>query len=1755
MRHIILTIFLVAATLFPHGANAQLTIPYAENFDTMTNISSFTAQGFSYYGCSLSLTTSASCNSTKQLRFYSGSSNKNRVLVFPAFNEPINGLTLVFNTRPEGTSITPGYFDVGYVTDASDTSTFVALVTYHCISFNNACQLKECRFASAPAGARIAMRNRTRGTNYYWYVDDIEVLDTMSLCHWPTSFGMTNISTTSVTLAAADSTESTADFRLVLDGVDMGVFYNQTTVNGLAPNSSHTAIVRSICSNDSSTHTLTYNFTTRCNYTEQAPFFDNMESYASQSEPDCYTTIVGSSMASTTYPRVLRNANNAYSDTGYLRLQGLCNVIAMPTIDLSANQMHVKFHMRYSDTTLGTLRAGVLTSLGDTSTFVPLFTVPNHNTQYTEYEFWTDDISGSTAYVTFFWNSRYAKAACLIDDITVEAAVGCRKPNQTYIDSVDSTSVSLRWNNVSVALSYEVGYNTTNDTSTATVIGGITNNTFTITGLAPATDYWLWVRSVCDDTTEWQPIGSTRTLCLSGLSAPVNITFDSMSQGYAPRCWTTMHTPSYIAVVDEQYFGFGPVLQFSPNFGSSTVIALPHIHLPATDMRVTVTAAIDALDPATFELGYVTDLSSALSFVPMANVTSTTLTDYTFDTDTIGDDTIWIAFRCTSHAGQVDYAYISAIEVIGITSCHRPTAVTTDSITNVGVTVRWHSTNAISYDLAISTVADIDSAVFYITADTAYTLDNLLPSTLYYVWVRSYCGGEYSEWTSPLSFHTMCDSGYCTINIQLVDNDYHGEIFNYAYVGIVAVVNGVPVALAGGPGASDSVVNVSLPVCSTDSVAFIWIDTNLYESYGIFSSLDYSFTVGDGTVLAAGNGTGMYNGALVYATATPCPFCPPPVAANIDNITSGSLTLSWSPATGSSEWLVSLDGMTIDTVADTFYTFTGLSAGTSYSLGVATYCNSQISSQSVVRQAFTACAGTECEVQIDMSTLHEYNIIWGSGNAVELYVGSSLRGSASIPNGSNAATAYIPVCDGDSITLLWHAGSNGYSTYCAFKAIAPGGDTLYDGTGFAVSTPIVGTTVHCNSCQRPDSITVSNIGNNSATFTWPSYDATSYNLTIGDTVITTTSNTVTVTGLIPSTSYRYLLQASCPSGNSLATAGTFATTCGPRPLPYFEDFDATPSGEMPLCWTAHNQYPDYMGVMTPSVYRGSNRAHSGFNSIELASDGNHSPMVVSPALTGAPANKLHITFWLNGATHTGFEAGIMTNPSDTTTFVPLLVIPLATLNYSGYQFTTDNINITDSVYHFALRYTNTIVMYNDLFLDDLMVRRIPDCSEEFTNLGITVLSDSGVTVAWTVGVGDNIGATSTVCLLNSNGDLTDTFTTADSTLTLTGLQASTTYRLFIRLNCGGSVSAVSDTVTFTTTGVAPQLCLAPILDSISTGEDFLTIYYTTSVDSVELTLDSSGTSLFDTIAPANSPFTFQGLTHSTTYTIGLRSLCPDGGLSPWNTSTAGTLVVDCGVPSMPTLESVDFNSASVTWLPAANEQAWNINIYNNVYNHTYRCTSTSYSFADLIPATAYNVRVQALCGQYDNIPGQWSEPLAFYTDICQPVSNVVIGNITAHSVTVGWTPSANGNATWQVEYGLRGFSRGEGITTITADNPYTITNLESNTPYDIYIATVCSDGVISAYSDSTGFTTTTTGITTNDATLFTLVPNPAGSDITVCVSEPSTLSIIDLQGRIVFDPTPVQTTLLIPHALLHPGAYFVRMVNSHGTTVHKLIVK
>ena len=104
-------------------------------------------------------------------------------------------------------------------------------------------------------------------------------------------------------------------------------------------------------------------------------------------------------------------------------------------------------------------------------------------------------------------------------------------------------------------------------------------------------------------------------------------------------------------------------------------------------------------------------------------------------------------------------------------------------------------------------------------------------------------------------------------------------------------------------------------------------------------------------------------------------------------------------------------------------------------------------------------------------------------------------------------------------------------------------------------------------------------------------------------------------------------------------------------------------------------------------------------------------------------------------------------------------------------------------------------------------------------------------------------------------------------------------------------------------------------------------------------------------------------------------------------------------------------------------------------------------------------------------------------------------------------------------------------------------------PYSFIIT---SDTVINAI-----FGPMCVGITAvDDADVSVVVhPNPAHGDVTVSVVEPSVVTISDLQGRTVLQPTHVASTLRIAQGTLPKGIYFVSLGNSLGTTVKKLVIQ
>ena len=68
-------------------------------------------------------------------------------------------------------------------------------------------------------------------------------------------------------------------------------------------------------------------------------------------------------------------------------------------------------------------------------------------------------------------------------------------------------------------------------------------------------------------------------------------------------------------------------------------------------------------------------------------------------------------------------------------------------------------------------------------------------------------------------------------------------------------------------------------------------------------------------------------------------------------------------------------------------------------------------------------------------------------------------------------------------------------------------------------------------------------------------------------------------------------------------------------------------------------------------------------------------------------------------------------------------------------------------------------------------------------------------------------------------------------------------------------------------------------------------------------------------------------------------------------------------------------------------------------------------------------------------------------------------------------------------------------------------------------------------------------------------PNPTTGDAYINVGVPSVVTVTDLQGRTVIQPTQVDSTLRIAQSTLPKGIYFVSVGNSAGTTVKKLVIQ
>lgn len=91
---------------------------------------------------------------------------------------------------------------------------------------------------------------------------------------------------------------------------------------------------------------------------------------------------------------------------------------------------------------------------------------------------------------------------------------------------------------------------------------------------------------------------------------------------------------------------------------------------------------------------------------------------------------------------------------------------------------------------------------------------------------------------------------------------------------------------------------------------------------------------------------------------------------------------------------------------------------------------------------------------------------------------------------------------------------------------------------------------------------------------------------------------------------------------------------------------------------------------------------------------------------------------------------------------------------------------------------------------------------------------------------------------------------------------------------------------------------------------------------------------------------------------------------------------------------------------------------------------------------------------------------------CLPPNNVSIANVTETTADVSWLP-LSGETQWEVVYGLEGFDPETAGTTQTVDDDpeTTISGLEPDTGYDVYVRAICGAGDESELSEVKNFFT------------------------------------------------------------------------------------
>ncbi len=434
-----------------------------------------------------------------------------------------------------------------------------------------------------------------------------------------------------------------------------------------------------------------------------------------------------------------------------------------------------------------------------------------------------------------------------------------------------------------------------------------------------------------------------------------------------------------------------------------------------------------------------------------------------------------------------------------------------------------------------------------------------------------------------------------------------------------------------------------------------------------------------------------------------------------------------------------------------------------------------------------------------------------------------------------------------------------------------------------------------------------------------------------------------------------------------------------------------------------------------------------------------------------------------------------------------------------------------------------------------------------TGVAVTDITENGATVSWTASTTATDGYEVNVFSEGAN-PVTDTPTATETvsagveTVDVEGLDANTTYDVYVTSDCGDD-TAMSTVITFTTNeadGTFPDpYCLVTSFNTVEP----ITLVEVAGISNVsDAAINGS---------PAHENFTsiVGNMEEGETYTIALE------GNTNGSYAASFTVFIDWNQDG-----ELDNDS-----------ERYEIGIIN-----TSTGTDGKQAIGDiLVPAgvTAGLTRMRVIkkyTAGYANTSCSAGTTFGQAEDYtievstspagCDPVTDVTVTDIAENSATVSWTGTSTATGGYIVMGYLEGadptvapmeFTQvvGAGVSTVG------VTGLEADTSYDVYVLSIC--GTDSTMSDVITFTTDqTAGVNGNEISNINYFPNPVNDNLTITAAHSiDNITVFNLLGQTVMQAQPRSMNVVLDLSSLPTGTYVLKANAADSVSTFKVVKK